>query len=192
MCAKILTEFRGAYNQTVPLVIGSVSFEAQRADITQAKVDAVVNAANNHLWMGAGVAGALKRAGGDEIEKEAVSKGPIDIGEAVVTTAGKLPAKFVIHAAAMGQDLRTDRAKIGKATRNSLLRAQELALESIAFPALGTGVGGFPPEAAADAMISECASFAKQGSAPSLKRIVFVLFSEDVFTVFEKRLHGRD
>jgi O-acetyl-ADP-ribose deacetylase len=192
MWAEILAEFRGAYNQSMALKIGQISLEVQRGDISQANVDAVVNAANNHLWMGAGVAGALKRAGGSEIEREAVSKGPIEIGEAVVTTGGKLPAKYVIHAAAMGQDLTTDRSKIAMATRNSLARASELGLESIAFPALGTGVGGFPPESAADAMIGECAKFARQGTASSLKHIVFVLFSEDVLNIFTSRLHGRD
>jgi O-acetyl-ADP-ribose deacetylase (regulator of RNase III) len=173
-------------------MIGTICLEAQRGDISKAQVDAVVNAANNHLWMGAGVAGALKRAGGAEIEAEAVSKGPIEVGEAVVTNGGRLVARYVIHAAAMGQDLTTDRAKISAATRNSLLRAQELRVESIAFPALGTGVGGFPPEVAAEAIIGECVAFARQGSAPSLKRIVFILFSEDIFNVFEQRLHGRD
>jgi len=174
------------------VVIGETSVEIQRGDISRAVVGAVVNAANNHLWMGSGVAGALKRAGGVEIESEAVSKGPIEIGEAVVTGGGKLPAKYVIHAAAMGQDLTTDRSKIAMATRNSLVRAAELGVESIAFPALGTGVGGFPPESAADAMISECSAFVKKGSAPSLKRILFVLFSEDVFEAFAKQFHGRD
>jgi O-acetyl-ADP-ribose deacetylase len=172
--------------------IGETSVEIQRGDISKADVDAVVNAANNHLWMGSGVAGALKRAGGIEIESEAVSKGPIEIGEAVVTRGGRLPAKYVIHAAAMGQDLTTDRSKIAMATRSSLARAAEVGVESIAFPALGTGVGGFPPESAADAMIAECTAFVKKGSAPSLKRIVFVLFSEDVFEAFAKQLHGRD
>src|SRR6476619_4144906 len=157
------------------VVIRHTTIETQQGDISQVQVDAVVNAANNHLWMGAGVAGALKRAGGPEIEREAVSKGPIEIGEAVVTGGGKLRAKYVIHAAAMGQDLTTDRSKIAMATRNSLARAAELGTESIAFPALGTGVGGFPPELAADAMIAECRAFVKKGSAPSLKRILFVL-----------------
>ena len=188
----ILAEFYGAYNQSVVVKIAQTSLEIQRGDISQARVDAVVNGANNHLWMGAGVAGALKRAGGIEIESEAVAKGPIEIGEAVVTRGGKLPAKYVIHAAAMGQDLATDRSKIALATRNSLARAHQLGVESIAFPALGTGVGGFPAESAADAMIGECVAFAKKESAPSLKRILFVLFSEDVFNVFAKRLHGRD
>ena len=174
------------------LTIGHVSIDIQRGDISEVKVDAIVNAANNHLWMGAGVAGALKRAGGVDIEREAVSKGPIEVGEAVVTSAGALPAQYVIHAAVMGQDLSTDRSKISKATRNSFLRASELGISSIAFPALGTGVGGFPVDVAADAMVSECVSFIKSGSAPSLKKILFVLFSDEVLAVFEKRLHGRN
>ena len=142
--------------------------------------------------MGAGVAGALKRAGGSEIESEAVAKGPIEIGEAVVTRGGKLHVKYVVHAAAMGQDLMTDRSEIATATRSSLARARELEIERIAFPALGTGVGGFPPEVAADAMIGECVAFASEGSAPALKKILFVLFSEDLLGIFEKRLHGRN
>jgi len=142
--------------------------------------------------MGAGVAGALKRIGGSEIEREAVAKGPIEIGEAVVTSGGALSAKYVIHAAVMGQDLTTNRSKIGRATRNSLTRAGELGISSIAFPALGTGVGGLPVDIAADAMISECVSFLESGSAPLLKKIVFVLFSGDALAVFEKRLNGRN
>src|SRR5262249_28945370 len=101
-----------AYNYSMAVVLGHTTIETQQGDISQARVDAVVNAANNHLWMGGGVAGALKRAGGIEIEREATAKGPIPIGEAVVTTGGALPAKYVIHAAAMGQDLATDRAKV--------------------------------------------------------------------------------
>jgi O-acetyl-ADP-ribose deacetylase len=174
------------------LAIGQTTIETRQGDISKVPVDAIVNAANNHLWMGSGVAGALKRAGGSEIEREATAKGPIEIGEAVVTRAGALPAKYVIHAAAMGQDLSTDRSKISRATRNSLLRAAELEISSIAFPALGTGVGGFPVEIAADAMITECVSFIENGLAPSLKKIVFVLFSNDVLAEFEKKLHGRN
>jgi len=174
------------------VAIGDASIETQQGDISRVQVDAIVNAANNHLWMGAGVAGALKRAGGSEIEREAVAKGPIEIGEAVVTRAGALSAKYVIHAAVMGQDLTTDRSKISRATRNSLIRAGELGIASVALPALGTGVGGFPVDVAADAMITECVSFIESGSAPSLKKIVFVLFSDDVLAAFEKRLHGRN
>jgi O-acetyl-ADP-ribose deacetylase (regulator of RNase III) len=174
------------------VTVGQTTIEAQKGDITQAQVEAVVNAANNHLWMGGGVAGALKRAGGSEIEREAMAKGPVEIGAAVVTGGGSLHAKYVIHAAVMGQDLQTSRSHISKATRNSLIQARDLKVSSIAFPALGTGVGGFPADAAADAMITECVSFAEGGSATSLKKIVFVLFSDDLLKAFEGRLNARN
>ena len=169
------------------IALHGVSIETERGDISQVQADAVVNAANNHFWMGAGVAGALKRAGGVEIEREAMSKGPLEVGAAVVTGGGNLKAKYVIHAAVMGQDLRTDRSSIQQATRSSLESARELGVESIAFPAFGTGVGGFSPEIAADAMIGECAAFVT-ASRSSLKRIVFVLFSADLLNIFENRL----
>ena len=160
--------------------------EVFQGDITDFSTDAIVNAANNHLWMGSGVAGAIKRKGGIEIEKEAVSKGPIPVGEAAATGAGKLPAKYVIHAAAMGQDLVTDADKIAEATKNSLLRAEELGLESIAFPALGTGVGGFSISEAAGIMLKETVNKIKSGTV--LKRVVFVLFDEAAAHHFEKVL----
>src|SRR5262249_59667831 len=121
MGAEILAEFQGAYNQSVVVKFGQTSLETQRGDISRANVDAVVNAANNHLWMGSGVAGALKRAGGIEIEREAVAKGPVEVGEAVFTNGGALPARYVIHAAVMGQDLPTDQSKIRQATNNALI-----------------------------------------------------------------------
>jgi O-acetyl-ADP-ribose deacetylase len=154
----------------------------RKGDITNSKADAIVNAANNHLWMGSGVAGAIKRAGGQEIEVEAVSKGPIAVGEAIVTGAGLLPQKHIIHAAAMGQDLQTDDEKIHRATRNALLRAEELGLNSIDFPALGTGVGGFPPKIAATIMINVAKKFLI--SSRSLKQVGFVLFDSETFGCF--------
>jgi O-acetyl-ADP-ribose deacetylase (regulator of RNase III) len=157
-----------------------------KGDITESRAEAIVNAANNHLWMGSGVAGAIKRKGGVEIETEAVSKGPVDIGEAVATGAGRLPQKYVIHAAAMGQDLRTDEEKIRRATRNSLLRAEELKLESIDFPALGTGVGGFPPEKAAEVMIDEAGKFLRVSR--FLEHVGFVLFDNETFECFKSEL----
>src|SRR5215510_4838771 len=100
--------------------------EARLGDITQADVDAVVNAANNHLWMGAGVAGAIKRAGGQEIEREAVEKWPIELGDAVATGAGQLGARWVIHGAVMGQDLVTYAALVRRTTARCLELADEL------------------------------------------------------------------
>jgi len=166
--------------------IGEKVLEVVRGDITEQEADAIVNAANDHLWMGGGVAGAIKRKGGEEIEKEAVSKGPIPVGEAVVTSAGRLKAKYVIHAAGMGQDLRTDEDKIREATRNALKRAEELKLESVAFPAIGTGVGGFPADRCAEVMIGTALDFLK--GAESLRLVRFVLFGEETYEAFLRKL----
>ena len=163
-----------------------VKIEVCQGDITQLELDAVVNAANNRLWMGGGVAGALKRVGGREIETEAVSKGPVPIGEAVVTGAGKLKANYIIHAAVMGQDLKTDAEKIRQATRNSLLRGDELGIKSIAFPALGTGVGGFSLNECARIMISEVRQYS--AGKTQLERIVFVLYDEPAYQAFRQEL----
>jgi len=160
-----------------------------KGDITESTADAIVNAANNHLWMGSGVAGAIKRKGGEQIEREAVAKGPIPVGEAVATTGRKLKARYVIHAAAMGQDLRTDETKIANATRNALLRAEELRVRSIDFPALGTGVGGFPPEQAAKIMVSEARRFLE--TSRSVKQVGFVLFDNATFEIFDKEINTR-
>jgi O-acetyl-ADP-ribose deacetylase (regulator of RNase III) len=163
-----------------------IKIEVYRGDITQFELDALVNAANNRLWMGGGVAGALKRAGGKEIEAEAVKKGPIPIGEAVVTGAGKLKAKYIIHAAVMGQDLKTDAEKIRLATTNSLLRGDELGMKSIAFPALGTGVGGFPLGECARIMISAVRQYSSRKT--GLERVVFVLYDEPAYQAFKQEL----
>ena len=120
-----------------------LEFEVVEGDITSLDVDAIVNAANDHLWMGAGVAGAIKRAGGEEIEREAVAKGPIPIGTAVATGAGRLQARYVVHGAVMGQDLRTNAELVEQTTLSCLAVADKLGCESLALPAFGTGVGGF-------------------------------------------------
>lgn len=161
----------------------------RQGDITCEEWEAIVNAANSSLWMGGGVAGAIKRVGGGEIEEEAVKKGPIPVGEAVVTGAGKLPCKYVIHAAVMGPDLVTDEEKIRAATQNSLLRAEELGLKSIAFPALGTGVGRFPYSKAAEVMIREVDEHLAGES--SLEEVVFVLYDEVAYRAFEKVMAER-
>ena len=163
-----------------------LKIEVYEGDITRLELDALVNAANNRLWMGSGVAGALKRAGGKEIEAEAVNKGPIPIGEAVATGAGKLKARYVIHAAVMGQDLQTDAEKIRQATRNSLLRADELGIKSIAFPALGTGVGGFSLSECARIMIGEVCQYSARKT--GLERVVFALFGQLAYQAFKQEL----
>lgn len=153
-----------------------------QGDVAEANCDAIVNAANNHLWMGAGVAGAIKRKGGAEIEAEAIAKGPIPVGEAVATGAGRLRARYVIHAAAMGQDLQTDATKIRDATAAALRVAEELAARSVAFPALGTGVGGFS--------VADCARImlgvVRDHHGTHVTNVTFVLYGQDAFEQFSK------
>lgn len=161
----------------------NVKIEIIKGDITEEKTDAIVNAANNKLWMGGGVAGAIKKKGGKKIEMEAISKAPIQIGEAVVTSAGRLKVKYVIHAASMGVDFKTDDEKILRATYNSLLRCNDLKIESVSFPAIGTGVGGFPKEKAADIMFNVVKRYIDEGHKYP-KKIRFVLFDDDVFNAF--------
>lgn len=168
--------------------IGKTHLLIDRGDITDWEVDAIVNAANSHLWMGAGVAGAIKKKGGVIIEEEAVRQGPIEVGEAVLTTAGNLSATHVIHAAAMGQDLKTDADKIAQATRSSLTLAEKHKLSSIAFPALGTGVGGCSPLDAAEAMLGAVLEHLK-ASNTSLQKIVFVLYQEETHKAFKNTLN---
>ena len=163
--------------------------EVIQGDITEVKVDAVVNAANNHLWMGGGVAGAIRRKGGIEIEMEAVSKGPVPVGEVVITKAGKLPAKWVIHAVVMEQDLITSREYIKEATKNSILKACGAKIPSIAFPALGTGVGGFPYKEAAKAMKEGIKETISKDC--SIKKIIFVLYDKEAYDAFKKEIRKR-
>jgi O-acetyl-ADP-ribose deacetylase len=161
-----------------------MQLEVVEGDITQLEVDAVVNAANNELWMGAGVAGAIKRAGGAEIEREAVEKGPIEVGDAVATTAGTLAAKHVIHGAVMGQDLRTNPDLIEKTTRRCLEVADELGAKSVALPAFGTGVGAVPLEDCARAMIAATRSV----EPASVERVIFALYGREAVRAFEAEL----
>jgi O-acetyl-ADP-ribose deacetylase (regulator of RNase III) len=168
--------------------MGATILDAVQGDITQCAVDAIVNAANNYLWMGAGVAGAIKRIGGQVIEDEAVRQGPISVGEAVVTSGGALQSRYVIHAAAMGQDLTTNADLISQATRNSLKRATELGLTSLALPALGTGVGGFSMHEAARLMIDATSMTLRNTPQTSLRRVLFVLFTPDARQAFDEAL----
>jgi len=159
-----------------------VTIVVAEGDITARDVEAIVNAANNALWMGSGVAGAIKTRGGEAIEREAMAQGPIEPGEAVITSAGRLTAKYVIHAAAMGQDLRTDATLIRSATRSALDLAARQRLSSIAFPALGTGVGGFPAGDCAGQMIAALRDHVTAGT--SVRRVEFVLFGHDTYLAF--------
>jgi len=179
-----------------------MKIEVVRGDITQQPdVEAIVNAANTELILGAGVAGAIRRRGGDEIDREGRAKGPIKMGEAVVTGAGRLPNKYVIHAAAMGyraedalvpkrEGSLSSAAIIADATRNSLLRAEELKIESVAFPALATGVGAFPVDECAEVMISAVREYARGNPQSCVQRVRFVLFGENEYKAFRERNEG--
>lgn len=158
--------------------------EVVDGDIALLDVDAVANAANDRLWMGAGVAGALKRAGGEEIEREAMAKGPIPVGTAVATAAGRLPARYVIHGAVMGQDLRTETDLVHRTTRACLELADELGCRSLALPAFGTGVGGFPFDECARIMVDETRAFVPR----SLERVVLAVRGREAYDVFSSSL----
>ena len=153
-------------------------------DITAQDTDAIVNAANNHFWMGGGVAGAIKRRGGQEIEAEAMRQGPVDPGACVITSGGRLAAKHVIHAAVMGQDLQTSASIIGRATRNALALADERGLTSVALPAFGTGVGGFPLEDCARVMVRTV----RDHEPRNLEHVVFAVYGEQARAAFERAL----
>ena len=161
-----------------------LQLEVREGDIAQVEADAIANAANDHLWMGAGVAGALKRAGGDEIEEEAIAQGPIELGTAVATTAGRLPARYVVHGAVMGQDLRTNAELVRKTTHSCLGVADELGCRSLALPAFGTGVGGFPLDECARIMIRVARSFEPR----SLENVLFAVRGQDAETAFQAAL----
>lgn len=160
--------------------------EVIKGDIVLQDTAAIVNAANNHLWMGGGVAGAIKRSGGSVIETEAISKGPAEVGEAVLTGAGSLKARYVIHAVVMGQDLHTDEGNIRKATRSALTLADTYGVDSLSFPALGTGVGGFSVHHCARIMMEEAIARLTGNTAARLVR--FVLLDAETTKAFEDEL----
>lgn len=155
----------------------------RQGDITEAQVDAIVNAANTDLKLGGGVAGAIRTKGGPSIQQECDQLGPVRLGEAAITGGGNLPARYVIHAASMRLGGRTTEPSLREATRNSLLRAKEKDLESIAFPAVGTGIAGFPLDRCAEIMGAEVRDHLKGET--SLKRVEFVLFDKPSQYVFQ-------
>jgi O-acetyl-ADP-ribose deacetylase (regulator of RNase III) len=158
--------------------------EVLQADVTQLEVDAIANAANTQLKHGGGVAGAISRAGGPEVQKESDELAPIGLGEAVATTAGEMPSRWVIHAATMELGGPTSADAIRHATASTLARAEELGARSLALVAFGTGVGGFPVDEAARIEIEEVERHVSAGSA--LERIVFAVFDDRTALAFEE------
>jgi len=164
--------------------------EAVVGDITEADTEAIVNAANSQLFMGGGVAGAIKRAAGATVEQEAMAQGPINPGGAVATSAGSLPPpiRWVIHAATMGPDLQTNEDRIRQATASALSMAAEVGARSVAMPAMGTGVGGFSMSRAAQVMVEEARKASGSGRDGALERIVFVLRDEQSRQMFAEAM----
>ena len=159
-----------------------------QGDLTECAVDAIVNAANNDLVLGGGVAGAIRSRGGAEIQAECDRIGPVALGEAAITTGGELRAKFVIHAASMQLGGQTSEENLRAATRNSLLRAAERKLTSIAFPAIGTGIAGFPLDRCAEVMLAEVRDHLLGPT--SLTMVEFVLFDRAALEAFMKTFAG--
>jgi len=157
-------------------------------DITKQRVKAIVNPANSQLIMGGGVAGAIKRAGGEVIEEEALKQAPVPLGKAVATGAGRLEAKHVIHAPTMERPaMQIGPENVKLAVKGALGCADRLKLESVAFPGMGTGVGGLAPEEAAQTMMSETKTHIEKGT--SLKKIIFVGFRDDLTQAFSTAIN---
>lgn len=163
---------------------GGLTIEVLQGDLTAQDVDAIVNAANNDLELGGGVAGAIARAGGPQIQTECRAIGPIAVGDAAITGGGKLTARFVIHAASMRLGGRTDAESLRGSTRRSLEIANQRGLRSIAFPAVGTGIAWFPMDECARIMLEAVVAHAQGGT--SLKEVRFVLFGADAEAAFRR------
>jgi O-acetyl-ADP-ribose deacetylase (regulator of RNase III) len=166
-------------------VLNNVTIELVQGDITDLATDAIVNAANESLQMGAGVAGAIRRRGGPAIQRECDDIGGAPVGSAVITTGGNLKARYVIHAVGPRWGEGNEDEKLAKAVLNALKLAGSKRLRSIAFPAISTGIFGFPKERAAELIISTTLAFIRDSSI-SLRRIVFCLFDPASYTIFEK------
>jgi O-acetyl-ADP-ribose deacetylase len=164
--------------------------EVLETDITTLEVDAIANAANTMLRHGGGVAGAIARAGGPEVQRESDRRAPIDLGAAVQTTAGDMPARWVIHAATMELGGPTSADIIRRATAATLWKADELNARSLALVAFGTGIGGFPVQEAAEIEVDEVRRHIASGT--RLERIVFAVRGEEARAAFERALAATD
>ena len=157
--------------------------ELWNGDICDLEVDAIVNPANLSLWMSTGVSGAIKRAGGDAIEFAAVRQAPVALGASIVTPAGELAAKAVIHAVSLDRDRRTSGEVIEAATRSAMARAREIGARSVAFPALGTGVGGFPLEESARITVETVRDELQRS--PDIEHVTFALRGAMAYEAFQ-------
>jgi len=160
--------------------------ELMKGDLTEMDTDAIVNAANNDLQLGGGVAGAIRRKGGDAIQQECNDIGSIPVGGAAITSGGTLKARFVIHAASMQLGGQTTAHALRASTAHSLRIAAQKALKTIAFPAIGTGIAGFPMDECAEIMLNEAMDHLERGT--SLEKIYFVLIDDAAFKSFQGAL----
>jgi O-acetyl-ADP-ribose deacetylase len=151
-------------------------------DICDLEVDAIVNPANVSLWMSTGVSGAIKRAGGDAIEFAAVRQAPVPLGESIVTGSGNLAARAVIHAVSLDRERRTSGSVIDAAVRSAMARAREIGATSVAFPALGTGVGGFPLDESARVTVEAVRD--ELTRSPSIEHVTFALRGAAAYDAF--------
>ncbi|HKV49017.1 MAG TPA: macro domain-containing protein [Candidatus Acidoferrales bacterium] len=161
----------------------SERIEILQGDLTEMDVDAIVNAANNDLQLGGGVAGAIRRKGGPEIQKECDAIGTIPLGGAAITTGGRLTARHVIHAASMELGGRTTALTLRSSTAHALRIAAQNELKTIAFPAVGTGIAAFPIKECAEIMLNEAKRHLEGKT--SIQRIYFVLFDEKALAAFQ-------
>jgi O-acetyl-ADP-ribose deacetylase (regulator of RNase III) len=157
--------------------------ELWNGDICDLEVDAIVNPANLSLWMSTGVSGAIKRAGGDAIEFDAVRQAPVPLGESIVTGSGTLAADAVIHAVSLDRDRRTSGPVIEAAVRSAMARAREIGATSIAFPALGTGVGGFPLDESARITVRTVRD--EMTRSPNIEHVTFALRGAVAYEAFQ-------
>ena len=160
--------------------------EIWNGDICDLEVDAIVTPAVGSLWMSTGVAGAIKRAGGDAIEFAAIRQAPVELGQAVLTPAGTLAARAVIHAVSLDRDRQTSAETLEAAVRNSMARAREIGATSIAFPALGSGVGGFPLEEGARITVNTVRD--ELPASPTIVHVVFALRGAAAYQAFSQAL----
>jgi O-acetyl-ADP-ribose deacetylase (regulator of RNase III) len=162
----------------------------QQGDLTEMDVDAIVNAANNDLQLGGGLAGVIRRRAGECIQRECNQIGAIPVGGAAITSGGKLKARHIIHAASMELGGHTTARALRTSTAHALRIASEKSLRTIAFPAIGTGIGGFPLSECADIMLREAAEHLKRDT--SLEAIYFVLFDARALAIFQRELRAME
>jgi O-acetyl-ADP-ribose deacetylase len=172
--------------------VGKTRLVIASGDITQLEVDALVAPASTELWMDHGVAAAIKRAGGDAVEKEAVLQGPVKIGESVVTTGHDLRARWVIHTA-ISDDYPAGRADAGgitAATRSALEAAHRAHARSVAVPAFGTGAGAFPLYQCASLMVAETVAYLKEHPRTALRHVMLSVYDDAARAAFKNALAG--